>query len=82
MIEKTASNSHSTTPLTLGILSIVIPFIGLVLGVIGVVVSRKASKEASNSFVTIGLICSVVGIVVQLFAILGFISYYMMTATG
>ncbi|WP_375219182.1 DUF4190 domain-containing protein [Psychrobacillus sp. PGGUH221] len=45
MVEKTHTNSNSVISLTLGILSILIPFVGLILGGIGVVVSRKAAKE-------------------------------------
>ena len=34
MVEKTQTNSNSVTSLTLGVLSILIPYIGLILGVI------------------------------------------------
>jgi len=45
MVENAQTNSNSEISLTLGILSILIPFIGLFLGGIGVVVARKATKE-------------------------------------
>jgi hypothetical protein len=88
MFKKTETNSNSITSLALGILSIIIPIIGLVLGVIGVVVSRKASKEilktkeGGKGLSTSGLICSVVGIVIQLFAILGYVVFTSVTNLG
>ncbi|MFB5089819.1 DUF4190 domain-containing protein, partial [Psychrobacillus sp. PGGUH221] len=69
------TNSNSVISLTLGILSILIPFVGLILGGIGVVVSRKAAKElvitnqGGSGLATSGLICSVVGITIQIFAV-------------
>ncbi|SDQ80486.1 DUF4190 domain-containing protein [Virgibacillus salinus] len=78
MAEKAATNGEAITSLTLGILSIIIPFIGLFLGIIGVVVSRKATKqivktnEDGRGLATSGLICSVVGILMQLFMVMGY----------
>ena len=86
MVEKTQTNSNSVISLTLGILSILIPFIGLILGIIGVVVSRKATKEIMKTndggrvLATSGLICSVVGIIIQIFSVLSIIVFYSLTA--
>lgn len=88
MVEKNETNSNSIISLTLGILSILIPFLGLVLGVIGVVVSRKASKEivktneGGRGLTISGLICNVVGIIIQLFAVLGYFAYNSMFTVG
>ena len=88
MVEKTKTNSNSVISLTVGILSILIPVIGLILGVIGVVVSRKAVKEIEKTnedgrgLATSGLICSSVGIIIQIFAVLGIIAYYSVTNVG
>ena len=86
MVEKTqTNNSNSVISLTLGILSILIPFIGLILGVIGVVVSRKATKEimktdeGGSGLATSGLIFSVVGIIIQIFLVLSIIVFYSLT---
>ncbi|ALC85570.1 hypothetical protein AM499_06850 [Bacillus sp. FJAT-22090] len=85
MVEKTHTNSNSVISLTLGILSILIPFVGLILGGIGVVVSRKAAKElvitnqGGSGLATSGLICSVVGITIQIFAVVGIIAFYFLT---
>ena len=83
MVEKTqTNNSKSVISLTLGILSILIPHIGLILGVIGIVVSRKATKEivktdeGGSGLATSGLICSVVGIIIQLFLVVSIIAFY------
>lgn len=86
MAEKTETNSKSVISLTLGILSILIPFIGMILGVIGVVISRKSTNEIMKTneegrgLAASGLICSVVGIIIQIFAILGIIAYYAVTS--
>ncbi|MFZ3579569.1 DUF4190 domain-containing protein [Virgibacillus sp. DJP39] len=88
MVEKIKTNSNSAISLTVGILSILIPVVGLVLGVIGVVVSRKAIKEIEKTnengrgLATSGLICSSVGIIIQIFALLGIIAYYSITTVG
>ncbi|NIK12367.1 DUF4190 domain-containing protein [Alkalibacillus almallahensis] len=85
MIEKTKTNSNSVISLTIGILSILIPFIGLFLGVFGVVTSRKAIKEIEKNredgrgLANSGLICSSVGIVIQLFVVLGYIAFISIT---
>ena len=86
MVEKTqTNNSNSIISLTLGILSILIPHIGLILGVIGIVVSRKATKEivktdeGGSGLATSGLICSVVGIIIQLFLVVSIIAFYSLT---
>ncbi|MBK3496467.1 DUF4190 domain-containing protein [Viridibacillus sp. YIM B01967] len=88
MVEKTPTNSNSVISLTLGVLSILIPYIGLILGVIGVVFSRKATKEilktnqGGGGLATSGLICSVVGIIIQIFAVMGIIAFYSLTNLG
>ncbi|WP_043932775.1 DUF4190 domain-containing protein [Bacillus sp. EB01] len=88
MTEKTHINSNSVISLTVGILSILLPIIGLVLGVIEVVTSRKAVKEIERTvdggrgLATAGLICSSVGIIIQLFGVLGMIAYYSVSTVG
>jgi hypothetical protein len=88
LIEKTQTNSNSVVSLTLGILSILIPFIGLLTGIAGVVVSRKATKEivktneGGKGLATSGLICSVVGIIIQILAVLGYIAFASITTTS
>ena len=88
LIEKNQTNSKSVVALTLGILSILIPYIGLVLGIIGVVVSRKATKEIAISneggsgLATSGLVCSVVGIIIQLFLAFSIIAYLTLITVG
>lgn len=89
MVGKTqTNNSNSVISLTLGILSILIPYIGLILGVIGVVVSRKATNEiertdeGGSGLATSGLICSVVGIIIQLFLVVSIIAFYSLTTTN
>ncbi|MFZ3579488.1 DUF4190 domain-containing protein [Virgibacillus sp. DJP39] len=88
MAEKMETSSNAIVSLTLGVLSILLPFIGLVIGVIGVVVSRKATKEISNTnkggreFAVSGLICSLVGITIQTLAIVGILAFTFLISAG
>lgn len=85
MSEKNQTNNNSVISLTLGILSMLIPFIGLILGISGIIFSSKAVKEINTTnangrgLATAGLICSIVGIILQILAILGYIAYFSMT---
>ena len=81
MVEKAETNSKSKDSLILGILSILAPFLGLVLGIVGIVFSRKALKqiektnERGRRLAISGLICSVAGIIIQLLVVIGYITY-------
>lgn len=82
---KLETNSSSIVTLTLGILSILIPFLGLILGIIGIVVYRKARKEMAltgeggKGLAISGLICSIVGILSQLFMVSAWFLYSLTT---
>lgn len=88
MVEKNQTNSSSIISLTLGILSILIPFIGLILGIAGIVVSRKATKEIAKTnedgrgLAISGLICSIVGIIIQILTVLGIIAFSLFIKVG
>ncbi|MCT2346326.1 DUF4190 domain-containing protein [Bacillales bacterium AN1005] len=76
------ANNSSVISLTFGILSLLIPFIGLIFGIIGIVFSRKAvkqinkMKESSAGLATAGLVCSIIGLILQLFMILGYVAFF------
>jgi Domain of unknown function (DUF4190) len=61
---------------------------GLIPGVIGIVVSRKAIKEIEKTneggrgLATSGLIFSSVGIIIQIITVLAFIAFYSITTVG
>ncbi|GGA90662.1 DUF4190 domain-containing protein [Ornithinibacillus halotolerans] len=76
------TNSKSTISLTLGIFSIVLPLIGLVPGIIGLVFSRKTANENGRGLATAGFIFSIVGITIQSFGILAFITFNSITSFG
>ena len=86
MSEKKQTNNSSVISLTVGVLSLLIPFIGLVLGIIGIVFSRKAVKqiektnENGRGLATSGLICNIVGLIIQVFGVLGYVAYFSTTA--
>lgn len=73
----------SVIALTLGVLSIVIPFIGLLLAIIGIVMARRATKEVSGDhelsrgLAMSGLICSLIGLVIQTLIIMGVAVFFM-----
>ena len=62
--------------LTFGILSIIVPYIGLIHGIIGIVISSKSIVEIDNSnekgrgLAISGKVCSIVGICLQVLLIL------------
>ncbi|WP_010096951.1 DUF4190 domain-containing protein [Ornithinibacillus scapharcae] len=88
MVEKTNTNTKSVISLTIGILSILIPIFGLIPGIIGVIVSRKAAMEIKQTnedgrgLVTSGLICSSLGIIIQILAVIGLVAYYSVTTVN
>ncbi|MGF9767997.1 DUF4190 domain-containing protein [Bacillus albus] len=81
MVENAQTNSNSVISLNLGIIYILIPFIGF-FGGLGVVVARKATKEiveknqSGSGLATSGSICSVVGIIIQIFLVLSILVLY------
>ncbi|MFJ8089186.1 DUF4190 domain-containing protein [Lysinibacillus sp. NPDC095746] len=88
MSEKNQTNNSSVISLTVGILSLLIPFIGLILGIIGIIFSSKAVKEihttnaSDRGLATAGLICSIIGVILQILAILGYIAFFSMTVVN
>ena len=80
MLEKT--NNKAITSLILGILSVMMPFIGFVLGIVGLIFSFQAIKEINlsnekgNGLAIAGRILSIVGICVGLLSILGFLLFF------
>ncbi|MET3322364.1 UNVERIFIED_ORG: hypothetical protein ABIC97_005500 [Peribacillus simplex] len=69
------TNNKSIVSLTLGVLSIIIPYIGLILGILGLVISSKSiveieeSNEKGRGLAISGRVCSIVGICFQLLLI-------------
>ncbi|MBD0381950.1 DUF4190 domain-containing protein [Paenibacillus sedimenti] len=61
------TNGKSIASMVLGILSIIVPYIGLILGIIAIVFSRIASKEIQargeqgKGFAIAGLVCGIIG---------------------
>ncbi|KAB7672048.1 DUF4190 domain-containing protein [Bacillus sp. B1-b2] len=85
------TNSKSIYSLTLGILSIIVPYIGLILGIIGLIFASKSIKEIESykqegrGLATSGKVCSIVGICLQVLLLLLLaisISVYFLTNTS
>ncbi|MDZ5711044.1 DUF4190 domain-containing protein [Jeotgalibacillus haloalkalitolerans] len=78
----TQTNTQSIVSLTLGILSLMVPFLGIILGIAGIItanISMKQiaiSEENGKGFAISGLICSIVGLIIQLFTILAWIFFF------
>lgn len=78
-MEKT--NNMSIYSLLLGITSIMLPYIGLILGVFGIIISYKSVKEINNSkekglgLAKSGRVLSIIGICCQLAVILAVILF-------
>ena len=75
------TNSKSISSLVFGILSIVLPFIGLIFGITGTVMAYKAtreintSKEKGTALSVAGKVTSIIGICYQSVAIIGIIFF-------
>ncbi|MFD0694002.1 DUF4190 domain-containing protein [Paenibacillus sp. GCM10027628] len=65
--QSSQTNGKSIAAMVLGILSIVIPYVGIILGIIAIVLSRIASKEIQlrgeqgKGFAITGLVCGIIG---------------------
>lgn len=82
MEETTHSEYIGVWPLVLGILAIIVPVAGFVVGIVGIVFSSKALKRITPGQQTAkwmsisGLVCSIVGVCMQFLSILGIILFF------
>jgi uncharacterized membrane protein len=69
----------------LGIISFFLPFIGLIFGIMGIVMSYKSVKEINNSeekgigLAVSGRIISIIGLGCQILVIVGFVMFSTIT---
>lgn len=70
------TNNKSIVSLTLGILAIIVPYIGIILGIIGIFISSKSIieierlNERGKGLAITGRVCSIVGICFQFLLII------------
>ncbi|PJN89784.1 DUF4190 domain-containing protein [Bacillus sp. mrc49] len=82
MDEMKRSNNKAIVTLIMGVLSLLIPFIGIILGVLGLIFASKSKAEmkltgeSGNGLVTAGKVCSIVGIILNVVAILIFFVFF------
>lgn len=82
------TNGKAIASLVLGILSIVVPWIGLIFGIIGIVLSSKAKKEIANyqqsghGLAVAGLVTSIVGTAFYALLILLLVVFGMAVTNG
>ncbi|WP_431801072.1 DUF4190 domain-containing protein [Halobacillus andaensis] len=87
-METNQTSTHSILSLTLGVLAILIPFIGIGTGIAGVVLSKKASTEirktnqGGKGMAVSGMILSIAGIILQLLVLLSIITFMMLIDAG
>ena len=67
--DESTNSTLAIVALIVGILSIVFVFIytwvGLVLGIVGIVLSAKARKQSQTKMATAGFVCSIIGLVLS-----------------
>jgi hypothetical protein len=70
---------NAVISLVCGILSLVVPFIGLILAIVAIVYYFKQKKIAPNGMATAGLVCGIIGLLVSLlllmFMLIGAFAY-------
>ncbi|MGG4268185.1 DUF4190 domain-containing protein [Peribacillus simplex] len=82
MSEIKPSNSKAIVSLILGVLSLLIPFIGIILGILGLIFASKSKKEinltgeSGKGLVTAGKVCSIIGIILNVIVILIFVVFF------
>ncbi len=87
-VQTETTNSSAIIALVLGILSLVIPWVGFILGIIAIVYYVKAKKaikitnEKGNGMALAGLICGIIGILAQLLVIIAFLAFFFLAASG
>lgn len=76
MSEIKQSNNKALTSLILGVLAILIPIIGIVLGILGLIFASNSKKEMLQSgdsgmnLALTGKVCSIIGIIINSILIL------------
>ncbi|WP_347939631.1 DUF4190 domain-containing protein [Peribacillus simplex] len=82
MTEIKQSNSKAIVALIMGVLSLLIPFIGIILGILGLIFASKSKQEikltgeSGNGLVTAGKVCSIIGIILNVVVILIFLVFF------
>lgn len=83
------TNGKAIAALVLGITSLIIPYIGLILGIIAIVFANQAikmikqTKEAGHGMAVAGLVCGIVGVAIYgLIIILFIIGFSVIASSG
>ena len=67
--DESTNSTLSIIALVVGILSIIFAFaytwVGLVLGIVGIVLGAKARKQSQTKMATAGFVCSIIGLVLS-----------------
>ncbi|MFF2857272.1 MULTISPECIES: DUF4190 domain-containing protein [unclassified Peribacillus] len=87
MSEIKLTNSKAIVSLIMGVLSLLIPFIGIILGILGLIFASKSKQEikltgeSGKGLVTAGKVCSIIGIILNVILILIFLVFFYFTVS-
>ncbi|MET1179138.1 DUF4190 domain-containing protein [Peribacillus simplex] len=87
MSEIKLTNSKAIVSLIMGVLSLLIPFIGIILGILGLIFASKSKQEikltgeSGKGLVTAGKVCSIIGIIWNVILILIFLMFFYFTVS-
>ncbi len=80
------TNGKSIAALVLGILSVIIPYVGFILGILAIIFGKlslnevKRRGDGGKGLAVAGLVCGIIGTAIYaliiLIAVIGLISYY------
>ncbi|MFJ7509086.1 DUF4190 domain-containing protein [Peribacillus simplex] len=82
MSEIKQSNSKAIVSFIMGVLSLFIPVIGIILGILGLIFASKSKQEikltgeSGKGLVTAGKVCSIIGIILNVLMILIFLLFF------
>lgn len=81
MSEQKEISSHAVTSLVLGIISIIIPFFGLLLSILAIFFYRKSiqAQEKRKGLAIAGLVCGIIGVSFQILMLIAYFAYTTLT---
>ncbi|KYG96502.1 DUF4190 domain-containing protein [Paenibacillus sp. SEL1] len=82
------TNSKAVASMVLGILSVVIPYLGLIIGIVGIILSSLSLKEINRhgeqgrGMAIAGLVCSIIGTLIYTLIIIFIVIVFIVAASS
>ncbi|MCC3378800.1 DUF4190 domain-containing protein [Paenibacillus farraposensis] len=82
------TNNKAVASMVLGILSVVIPYLGFIIGIVGIILSSLSLKEINRhgeqgrGMAIAGLVCSIIGTMIYALIIIFFIVVFVIAASS